>query len=178
MSQAEPQSGGDDQLPADPVVEPLAPGEVRRFYSAPVMRTSIILSVLLGLFFFGLWFLLDPHIRAQFTWPQIATLLFFMVVMWSIMLGLGFSRVVATTEGLTVRNWLITKRLRWDQIETVLFNSGEAWPSLQLVPDDDHPQGDSVMVLGIQRAEGPRAFERFRELRALVKAQQNTSPGT
>lgn len=158
-----------------PEVAPLAAGERRVYYSPPVMRTSIILSVMLAVCFFGLWFLLDASIRAQFTWPQVLTLLLFMLVMWAIMLGVGFSRVVATAEGLSVRNWFHHRRFTWDEVEDISFSSGESWPHLVLAPDASDPdgEGDHHMVLGIQRAEGERAFERVREFRALIRAQRN-----
>lgn len=153
----------------NPTIQPLQPGERRVFYSPPVLRTSIILSVMLLVVFVGLWFMLEKEIRALFTWPQIGTLIFFMAVMWAIMLGVGFSRLVATANGLDVRNWFINRHFDWDQVLGISFGAGDSWPYLQLRPTDRDPE-PSYMVLGIQRAEGEEAMDRVREVRALINA--------
>lgn len=173
-----------DQLPGEeqvehrdatlPVMQPLEPGQRRVYFSAPVLRTSIILSIMLLVVFVGLWFLLEANIRALFTAPQIGTLIFFMVVMWAIMLGVGFSRMVATSEGLQVRNWFITRRFSWDEVVDITFGAGDSWPYLQLTPTRENPDR-SWMVLGIQRAEGDNAILRVREVKALIRAHHEAA---
>ncbi|CAI9398576.1 PH domain-containing protein [Aestuariimicrobium sp. T2.26MG-19.2B] len=154
--------------------ERLQPGEKRVFRSLPVMRTAISLSVLLvSASLFG-WFMLDPRVRAQFTVPQIATLLFFVALMVGLMMTVGLSSAVATTEGLKVRNVVSTRRYGWDELEGVSIGSGDAWAYLTLAPSQDHPEGETSMLLAIQRAEGVEAsVERVRELRELIEANRS-----
>lgn len=158
--------------PVLPDVSPLVEGEKRVYFSPPVFRTSILLSVILLVVYVGLWFALEEGIRAMFTWPQIGTLIFFMMVMWAIMLGLGFSRMTATTEGVSVRNWFFTKKFVWEEVLDMTYGAGDSWPYLQLTGSHDEPEGRDHMVLGIQRTEGDAAIMRVLEVKALIKAQR------
>ena len=144
------------------------------FRSPPVLRTAVSLSVLLvGSSLFG-WYMLPLAVRTQFTWPQVATLAFFVLFMVGMMFSLGLSQAVADASGLTVRNCLVTRRHPWAEIEGVTYGSGDAWPYLQLGATDDHPEGRNRMVLGIQRAEGEQAVTRVAQLRALIEAKRPT----
>ena len=58
---------------------------------------------------------------------------------------------IPSPEGLKVRNLLVTTRLEWSQIVSVRFGAGRPWVQLDL---DD---GDTLAVMGIQRADGARA---------------------
>src|SRR5450759_5090887 len=53
-------------------------------------------------------------------------------------------------SGLTVRNLMVSRRLAWAEIVSVRFGNGR--PSVQL----DLADGDTLAVMGIQRAGGPR----------------------
>ena len=158
----------------------IQPGEKRVYLSAPVVRTASILSFSLVLCFFGLWFLLDREIRAMFTWIQIGTLLFFMVFMLAFMLGVASSTMTLTAAGIKVRNALWTKRFDWHEVADLTYAAGDSWPYLQTVPTDEHPEGRSTMVLGIQRVEGELARERVDEVRGLIRAHRvaNGLPAT
>lgn len=151
----------------------LGPGEKKVFRSLPVLRTSISLSILLvAASIFG-WFMMDARVRSQFTWPQIATLLFFIAFMVALMLAIGLSKAVATAEGLLVRNVVVTRRYPWEQVEGVGIGEGDAWAYLTLAPSTEHPDGETVMLLAIQRAEGgDTAQARVTELRELVAAHR------
>ncbi|MGJ6981242.1 PH domain-containing protein [Aestuariimicrobium soli] len=151
----------------------LAAGERRVFRSKPVLRTAVSLSVLLlAAAGFG-WFMMDARVRAQFTWPQLATLIFFVVFMVALMLAIGLSKAVATAEGLVVRNVLATHRYAWDEVASVGIGEGDAWAYLTLSPSDQHPDGETAMLLAIQRAEGADVAQaRVRELRELAAAHR------
>lgn len=155
-----------------PVVEPLAPGQKRVYRSAPVLRMATILSISLAVCFFGLWFLLEQEIRATFTWPQIGTLLFFMVFMIAFMMGIALSHMTLTSEGITVRNGVFSAFHRWDEVVDLLYGPGDTWAYLRLAATPDKPEGRDRMVLGIQRQEGAAATERVREVRAYIKAHR------
>ncbi|WP_235518344.1 PH domain-containing protein [Cellulomonas sp. Leaf334] len=65
-------------------------------------------------------------------------------------------------EGLTVRNLLFTRRLEWAEIVSVRFGSGRPWVQLDL------SDGDTLAVMGIQRADGDFADAEARRLATLV----------
>lgn len=152
-------AGVDDDLPALPV----------RYRSMPVLRTSVALSVVLVTGAVLLWSGFDARTRSMFTMAQVLTLAFFVVVMVGLMLAVGYSQVVASDEGLAVRNLFGTRRLAWSQVRGVQFNEGDPWAYLTLVPTQDHKDPDPLMALGIQRAAGEAAQTQVAELRRLIR---------
>ncbi len=153
---------------------PLGPGEQVVFRSAPVLRTAISLSLVVTLGALALWYALEGSIRAQFTAPQIITLAFFVLFMDALMLSIGLSVLVANSEGIRVRNCLVTRRYPWSQVLGANLGSGDAWANLHLGASQHHPEGETHMVLAIQRAEGDRAPQRVAELQALIAANNPT----
>ncbi len=71
-------------------------------------------------------------------------------------------RAVPDEDGLTVRNLMITTRLTWPEIVSVRFGSGRPWVQLDLA------DGDTLAVMGIQRADGDLAEAEARRLATLV----------
>jgi len=71
-------------------------------------------------------------------------------------------RAVPDEDGLTVRNLMITTRLTWAEIVSVRFGSGRPWVQLDLA------DGDTLAVMGIQRADGELAEAEARRLATLV----------
>lgn len=69
---------------------------------------------------------------------------------------------IPSDDGLVVRNLMITTRVDWAQIVSVRFGSGRPWVQLDL---DD---GDTLAVMGIQRADGERATAEAQRLATLV----------
>ncbi|WP_315097637.1 PH domain-containing protein [uncultured Cellulomonas sp.] len=65
-------------------------------------------------------------------------------------------------DGLTVRNLLFTRRLEWAEIVLVRFGSGRPWVQLDLA------DGDTLAVMGVQRADGAFADAEARRLATLV----------
>jgi len=72
-------------------------------------------------------------------------------------------------DGLTVRNLVFTRRLEWAEIVSVRFGSGRPWVQLDL------SDGDTLAVMGIQRADGAFADAEARRLATLV-AMHTTTP--
>ena len=72
-------------------------------------------------------------------------------------------------DGLTVRNLVFTRRLEWAEIVSVRFGSGRPWVQLDLA------DGDTLAVMGIQRADGAFADAEARRLATLV-ALHTTTP--
>jgi hypothetical protein len=72
-------------------------------------------------------------------------------------------------DGLTVRNLVFTRRLEWAEIVSVRFGSGRAWVQLDL------SDGDTLAVMGIQRADGAFADAEARRLATLVAMHTTTA---
>jgi hypothetical protein len=70
-------------------------------------------------------------------------------------------RVRADSEGIEVRNILVTRRLPWSLVERVAFPDGASWARLDL-PDDEY-----LPVLAIQAVDGQRAVDAITRVRAL-----------
>jgi hypothetical protein len=70
-------------------------------------------------------------------------------------------RVRADSEGIEVRNILVTRRLPWALVERVAFPDGASWARLDL-PDDEY-----LPVLAIQAVDGQRAVDAITRVRAL-----------
>lgn len=71
-------------------------------------------------------------------------------------------RAVPDADGLTVRNLVVHRRLAWADIVSVRFGQGRPWVQLDLV------DGDTLPVMGIQRADGAFADGEARRLATLV----------
>lgn len=69
---------------------------------------------------------------------------------------------VPDTTGLTVRNLIVVRRLTWAEIVSVRYGDGRSWAQLDLA------DGDTLAVMGIQRADGDLAQSEARRLATLV----------
>lgn len=76
---------------------------------------------------------------------------------------------VPDDTGLRVRNLLVTTHVTWAQIVSVRFGQGRPWVQLDLA------DGDTLPVMGIQRADGPYADTQARRLATLV-ARRSATP--
>lgn len=72
-------------------------------------------------------------------------------------------------SGLTVRNLVLSRRLAWAEIVSVRFGAGRPWVQLDLA------DGDTLAVMGIQRADGTRADAEARRLATLVELHSRTA---
>ena len=72
-------------------------------------------------------------------------------------------------SGLTVRNLMVSRRLAWAEIVSVRFGNGRPWVQLDLA------DGDTLAVMGIQRADGARADAEARRLATLVELHSRTA---
>jgi hypothetical protein len=78
-------------------------------------------------------------------------------------------RAVADGEGVAVRNLLMSRRVEWAEIISVRFGEGRPWVQLDL------SGGDTLAVMGIQRADGARAVASARLLATLLEF--HSTPG-
>lgn len=160
-----------------PAVSPDAPvagdtPERLSFTSPPALMTSVVASiVLMSAALYG-WWALGQEIRSQITWLQGATLLFFVLVMIVVMLSIGYSRIWAADDVVTIRNGPLVRRYRIDSIAGLRLRSGDAWATLLI------KEGGEVKrqpTLAIQSLEGQRAQRKVRQLRRWLVAHGATS---
>lgn len=111
------------------------------------------------------WFALDPEIRSRFNWFQIGTLILIGLVLIGFMMGLGMSIVKADEHGLTIRNAISIRTLRWDEIGEIQYRHGDPWAYALLAGTEDDPV--RRQMIGIQTTDGDRSHQAVAELKAL-----------
>ena len=74
----------------------------------------------------------------------------------------------ADEGGVTVTNLVVVRRLAWAEIISVRFGGGRPWVQLDLA------NGDTLAVMGIQRADGDFAAAESRRLATLVELFSRT----
>ncbi|WP_020573253.1 PH domain-containing protein [Actinopolymorpha alba] len=136
-----------------------------RFVPVVAVTVAVLLVVAAG----GMWILLPADARAQFTWPQTATLGLFLLVLLYGLYRLGRLKVRADAGGLTIVNLIRTRRLEWAEVLRVNLRPGDPWVQLDI---DD---GTTVQVMAIQSADGAWGKAAARELAQLVAVQTHTS---
>lgn len=95
-------------------------------------------------------------------------LLFSFAIAWFCWRQASVSAVPDAT-GLRVRNLLVTTHVTWAQIVSVRFGQGRPWVQLDLA------DGDTLAVMGVQRADGQRADREARRLATLVARRSATA---
>lgn len=78
-------------------------------------------------------------------------------------------RAVPDDEGVTVRNLLLTRHVTWAEIVSVRFGHGRPWVQLDLA------DGDTLAVMGVQRADGAHADAEARRMATLVALHSPTA---
>lgn len=137
---------------------------VRTRALAITLSAVLVVAALLG------WFLLPAHIRAQFTLPQILTLLGFLAIMVGIMLAVGLSSVRVGEAGIIVRNGPVTRRLPWVGIVGFRLRHGDPWAYALLSGSEGEPR--RVAMLGVQATDGSRATDDVAWLRQRLAASE------
>jgi hypothetical protein len=121
------------------------------------------LGALLALTAVVMWFAFPPHIRAEFTFLQVFTVIALGLLFYSGLFALARSRLVARDHGLTVVNGYKTRRFDWNEVLAVTLRPGSPWAMLDL------SDGTSVPAMGIQGSDGRRAAVQVAQVRALIE---------
>jgi hypothetical protein len=79
-------------------------------------------------------------------------------------------RAVPDHGGLAVRNLVLSRRVEWTEVVSVRFGEGRPWVQLDLA------DGDTLAVMGIQRADGVFARGESRRLATLVALHEAPGP--
>ena len=80
-------------------------------------------------------------------------------------------RAVPDATGLVVRNLVVTTHVTWAQIVSVRFGQGRPWVQLDLA------DGETLAVMGVQRADGAYAEAEARRLATLVARRSGPQEG-
>lgn len=160
--------------PDDPNEGPEAPERVV-FMSTAVLMTSIVLSMVLMFAAMYGWYAIGIEIRSQMTWLQVGTLLFFMLFMIGMMMSLGYSRLWADEDGVTIRNGPVLRKFQVDQIAGLRLRPGDAWAYL-LIKDGEGGLRRRA-VLAIQQLEGAGARKKMRTLHTWLRTHGANSDG-
>jgi hypothetical protein len=139
--------------------DPYAPFRPRRARAVAYPVGVVWLLMMAGLAFF-----LPAEIG---TVDRLGFLLLGVVVLW-FMHRQASVQALPTRQGLHVRNLLKSRRLEWPEIVGVRFGDGRPWVELDL---DD---GDTLAVMAVQRADGPRGEAEASRLASLVVAHSRT----
>ena len=110
-----------------------------------------------------MWFSFPAHIRAQFTFLEVVTVVGLGLMFYAAGYALARSRLVAREEGLTVVNGYKSRRFDWNEVLAVTLRRGSPWAVLDL------SDGTSVPAMGIQGSDGERAVRQVAQVRALVE---------
>lgn len=110
----------------------------------------------------GAWVLLDPKIKAVFTYGERFTTLLIYAAAYTTWYAMARSRVTATADSLIVVNGFKRRDFAWPQVIALRLNRGAPWATLDL------SDGTSVPVMGIHGSDGKRARTAVRALRQLI----------
>lgn len=155
---------------------PMAPKRLS-YVSVPALITGVGLSAILMAGSLAVWWALGTDIRAQVTWAQGATLLFFVVFMMAVMLAVGYSHLWADDGQVVIRNGPVVRKYSVDQIAGLRLRQGDPWAYLLVKDPDDDTGVRRRAVLAIQSLEGEKARRKVVELRNWLKVNGATSQG-
>jgi len=134
----------------------------------PVAVRVATVAALTGLLVIGgvVWAVLPASVRATVTFEQRVTILLAVLGTAALLNGLARSRVATDADGLTVVNGYRTHRVRWDEVESIGIGRSAPWAVLE------RTDGDPVMVMAVQSADGARAQSALDTLRAELAASR------
>lgn len=162
-------------MPQDPASDPARdpardPDELRRALHAPFRprRGPRVAWVVGALALAGAVFL-AVAVPGQVLGDRIGFVLVGLAVAWFLQRQATVA-AVPSEEGLLVRNLAHRRRLEWAEIVSVQFGGGRPWVQLDL------SDGDTLAVMGVQRADGPRADAEARRLATLVALHTPPDP--
>lgn len=131
------------------------------------IATGVAAVVIVGAVAF-LWLMLPADVKATFSTFQRFTLLAVFAAMLAVLYGIFRMSARADESGLTVTNGYRVHRYEWAQLVRVNLSRNRPFAVLDL---DD---GSTIPVMGIQTADGERAWEQARKLSRLLERQTRT----
>jgi hypothetical protein len=128
----------------------------------PVAVRVATAAALAGLLVIGgvVWAVLPESVRATVTIEQRVTIVLAVLGTAALLNGLARSRVASDADGLTVVNGYRTHHVRWEEVESIGIGRSAPWAELE------RTDGDTLMVMAVQSADGARAQSALDTLRA------------
>lgn len=151
--------------PAEPVLQLPERMTVRNI---PALVLGLVLSLLILGAPAAMWFSMDHEARAQWSSSELFTIVAILLVIVVLVLSVGLSMVSVGPDGVRVRNLMFGRHYDFDEVETFTMSGGDPWLYLKLA-DTPEQEGDSRMVLAVQRAQGDVTEERIELLRAMIR---------
>lgn len=146
---------------ADPALRPFRP-RAARVVSLALAAASVVL-------FGGIAVALEPITgRPAGLGDRAAFAVLGVAIAWFLLREAGV-RADPDPDGVTVRNLLRTRRLAWAEVVSVRFGPDRPWVQLDLA------DGDTLAVMGVQRADGAFAEREARRLATLVARRSATA---
>ncbi|HZK05207.1 MAG TPA: PH domain-containing protein [Actinomycetaceae bacterium] len=139
-------------------LRPFRPRWARAVAWGLVAIVVVVVGVLFALAIVG-------YLPAWHLADQVLTVIFFGVGVW-IMARLALVQATPDETGLTVRNFIHTRRVTWEEIVHVSLTRGRPWADLDL------SDGSTLAVMGIQSADGEYGVREARRLAALVASRE------
>ncbi|WP_225754522.1 PH domain-containing protein [Actinotalea sp. Marseille-Q4924] len=141
----------------------------RPFRPRAARWVSTVVAVVFAVVIIGLSFVVPSYATVTVAWLD--RLGFALVAAGGALLLLRHAAVRAdpSPEGLRVRNLTSTRTVTWAEIVSVRFGHGHPWVQLDLA------DGETLAVMGIQRADGARAVAEAKRLATLVARHSETS---
>jgi hypothetical protein len=97
-----------------------------------------------------LWAAMPAEVRAQFSWPQRITILFFFAAILLALWGMFRTSVTISNSGLVITNIFKVRSYDWAQVLAISLHRGDPWAVLDL------SDGTSVVAMAIQGSDGAR----------------------
>jgi hypothetical protein len=97
-----------------------------------------------------LWAAMPAEVRAQFSWPQRITILFFFAAILLALWGMFRTSVTISDSGLVITNIFKVRSYDWAQVLAISLHRGDPWAVLDL------SDGTSVVAMAIQGSDGAR----------------------
>ena len=148
-------AGSEPAAVPGPAGEAYAPFQPRR---GPVV--SVVLAVAVGAMSLGLALFVTGRVE---WWDRAGFVLFGAAVVWFLQRQ-ATVRADPTPTHLRVRNLVHTRTVAWSEVTDVHFGGGRPWVQLDLA------DGDTLAVMGVQRADGASADAQAARLAALAAA--------
>ena len=105
-----------------------------------------------------LWAAMPAEVRAQFSWPQRITILFFFAAILLALWGMFRTSVTISDSGLVITNIFKVRSYDWAQVLAISLHRGDPWAVLDL------SDGTSVVAMAIQGSDGARTSGILREI--------------
>jgi hypothetical protein len=105
-----------------------------------------------------LWAAMPAEVRAQFSWPQRITILFFFAAILLALWGMFRTSVAISDSGLVITNIFKVRSYDWAQVLAISLHRGDPWAVLDL------SDGTSVVAMAIQGSDGARTTGVLREI--------------